>query len=258
MMKARVYSIALLVAVLALAFVLPWRGSVPGSAAEPVTGASEATERTISVSGEGRVSAKPDMARISLGASITAATAAEAMQQVSQTVNAVLDQLAALNIPKEQIQSQGVSLYEVVRWDYSRDDGGKGQEVREFRSEHYLTIETTDLDGVGQLVDAAVVAGANRIQSISFGVKDSLALEEEALRRAMKAARTKADALAGAAGTEVTSVITVQAGGVYGIPVQSAARGLALEAAAPAMATTTIEAGQLLVTAQVQAVFAHR
>ena len=64
----------------------------------------------ISVTGQGKVKAKPDVAYINLGVSSTGATAKEAMDQNSTAMNSVIAKLTALGIDKKDMHTGNISL----------------------------------------------------------------------------------------------------------------------------------------------------
>jgi uncharacterized protein YggE len=64
----------------------------------------------ITVTGEGSVEAKPDMATINLGVTTEGTTAAEAMAANSVQLGAVLEQLRAAGIEDRDLQTSGLSL----------------------------------------------------------------------------------------------------------------------------------------------------
>ncbi|KHM52828.1 hypothetical protein NZ47_02590, partial [Anaerovibrio lipolyticus] len=58
----------------------------------------------------------------------------------------------------------------------------------------------------GNVIEAALNNGANRIDSLSFDVKEPESLRRAALKDAVRDARNKADILAGALGVRITGI----------------------------------------------------
>jgi uncharacterized protein YggE len=69
-----------------------------------------------------------------------------------------------------------------------------------------------DLDNVGAVLDAAVAAGADGVHDIRFKLEDASGARIDAVAEAVEHARNQADAIAEAAGTKVTGVLSVTEG----------------------------------------------
>jgi hypothetical protein len=139
------------------------------------------------------------------------------------------------------IWTGGYSLYP----EYNEPrDGGKAT-ITGYRAENSISIETGALDLVGPLIDAAIAAGANRVNSLDYNLRDNSKARSEAITKASKDAQTQAQALAAALAVKLGPI--VHASTVAEIrPVQArVAFG-----AAKAM-STPIEPGQVTVPATV-------
>ena len=146
--------------------------------------------RTIAVTGWGRASAKPNQAKLSLGVMSQETTATEALAKNSESMNNVIEALKASGIPEEDIETSGFSIYPR----YS----SYGETLIGFEVNHMLKITTTKLDGVGEIIDRAVEAGANRVQMVYFTfTEDKLnELRELARQGAVEDAKVRAETIA--------------------------------------------------------------
>ncbi|MGY6632496.1 MAG: SIMPL domain-containing protein [Alkalilacustris sp.] len=202
----------------------------------------------ITVSAEGRATVAPDMATLRLGVRERAETAQAALQATSDATAALLEVLSGAGVAGDDIQTSELSLQPVWRGD--RD----GQEItpQQFEAANTVTVQLRDLDAVGEVVSAAVAAGANRFEGLSFGVTDM----DDALDRARRAA--VAEALR-------RGVLLAEAAGIAPPPVQriiedgaQAPRPMALRSAEMDMgASPPIAPGELTVSARVTVVFAE-
>ena len=104
------------------------------------------------------------------------------------------------------------------------------QETTVFVADSALEITVRDMDAVGDVIQAGVEAGATSVRGVRFGVSDPAKARTEALDAAVRGARTKADAMAAAAGTTVTGVVTIDEQGAA----QPAYRTYAADTAYPA------------------------
>lgn len=201
----------------------------------------------ITVTGEGRVAAAPDMATVMLGVTAEAANAKEAMDRVSVSVDALLASLAAAGIEGRDIQTTGLSLNPI--WDGSASSSGTPR-IEGFVASNGVTVRVRALDGLGEVLDGALEAGGNTFNGLSFGLQDPQPRLDEARAAAVADARRKADLLAGAAGVSLGRVVSIAEGGGMAPP-QPMFR---MEAAMASDAVPVAE-GEVDVTAQVTIVW---
>ncbi len=230
------------------------------SAAEPSSGthapaavslASNSEPQGLSVSGEGRVSAAPDMAVLGLGVSAKASTVKAASSQVQEAMSDLLDSLEDNGIQEKDIQTRSFSIY--PEYDYRNNE----QILTGYRVTHMLQVKVRDIDKAGEVIDDAVEAGGDllQVQSISFTIDDTTALRSEAREEAVADAQAKADELATLAGVTLgkPTYITESISMPYPQPYYGRVAGITMEEAAPA---TEISAGELEVVVNVYITYA--
>lgn len=159
--------------------------------------------RGIEVSGTGEVSVAPDQATLNFAVETNAPTSQEAARENAQVMERVIAALVAQGIAREAIETRNFSVYPV----YEQVRENTEPQVREYRVTNQVTLDTQDLAQVGALIDAALEAGANRVEGLSFGLRDSQAAEAEALRDAVNRARASAEAMAGALGVPLGRLV---------------------------------------------------
>ena len=178
----------------------------------PVAGAAFATDAPrITVTGEGRVDTRPDMATISLGVTTQGATAAEAMAANSTQLATVLANLKTAGIADADLQTSGLSLNP----NWSQSDSGSAAQISGYIASNMLTVRVRALDGLGGVLDAAVTDGANTLNGVTFGLAEPNPVLDEARKRAVADATHRATLLSSAAGTELGNVISITEGGGY-------------------------------------------
>ncbi|MGB3553876.1 MAG: SIMPL domain-containing protein [Jannaschia sp.] len=160
------------------------------------------------VEGRGEVVASPDMATITLAVVREAAEAGEAMEALSEASAAVLDRLSTLKIEPRDIQTGQLSLE--PRWDYG--ENRETPRIIGYVARTTLDLRVRDLDGLGDLLDAAVSDGANGLEGLSFGLADPRAGEDDARRAAFEDAMAKAQLYADAAGQELGPIVSLSEG----------------------------------------------
>lgn len=199
--------------------------------ATPVSGVAAGIP-TVSVGGHGEVNVPPDTASVNIGVDIIADTLDEAQEQATAQATAVIDALKAAGIADEDIQTEYYSV-NILR-DYS--ENADPTTITGFEIINQLRVTVRDTDQLGELLDAAVTAGANSIYGVTFYVDDQTAAASEARVEAVENAREKAEELAQAAGMTLGPVVAISEGAppVFG-PVYGMGRGgaeMAMDAAA--------------------------
>jgi uncharacterized protein YggE len=198
-----------------------------------------ATPDTVTTTGHGVITLVPDEATVTAGVHTQAATASDALAQNSKLMNAVIAALKQAG--GRDLQTQQVALYPQT---------GNDGKVQGYVADDSVSASSS-IAGAGPLVDAAVAAGANTVSGPSLDVSDREAAYRDALAKAVKDARAKAEALGNAGGFGV--------GVVSSVTEQSAAPQPVFQAAAAKTAdSTTVEPGTQDVTADVSVTFRIR
>ena len=220
---------------------------VAGAMAATALAADDAQPQvpTMTVTGDAEVMADPDRAQIRLGATAQADTAAKAQQQVSKVVTDAIAALTELGIEKKDLQTARVQLSPVYANRRPREDDGEPRIVG-YRASNLVSVRVKDLSKIGDVIDAGVKAGANEVQSLSFELSDDTAARQEALGKAVEAARAKAEAMAAALKVRLAAIHRVREDQVNVRPVDWAYAGVAMERAA-----TPVQPGQITVRASV-------
>jgi len=202
------------------------------------------TRRTIEVSGNGQVQVAPDMATVEIAIETSAPTAADAAGSNGALAQKVRDAIRSKLGGKGMMWTGGYSLYP----DYNEQPNGGKPSITGYRAENSITVQTSQLDVVGPVIDAAIAAGANRVNSLSYSLRDDSKARSDAIAKAARDAQAQAQALAGALGVKLGDVMTASTvSEVRPIPLMRAASFSAMSSAAP----TPVEAGQVTVPATV-------
>lgn len=125
-----------------------------------------------------------------------------------------------------------------------------------YKTTHVLSLSVTDTTKGGAILDAATKAGANKIDSISFTLKQTTrrSLQEQQLSLAAQSAKTRAGKIASGLGATLGDAISASESFYY--TPQTVYKSYAGEAlAAPSVAPTDLSAGEIEVTATVSASF---
>jgi uncharacterized protein YggE len=191
---------------LAVAGALVVGALVLGTRPPPARAAGAAADdlrSTVTVVGDGRVLVQPDVAHVTFGVEASGQTMAAAQGDAATRMQAVIDTLVGLGVPRDEIRTSRLSARPV----YDQRDSSV---IRGYQASNAVRVTLRDLTQVGQIVDAVTAAGANRVDGISFGVEQIEAPKGQARGLAMQNARTKADQLASLAGMRITGIKAIQ------------------------------------------------
>jgi len=172
----------------------------------PVAGAPNDTSttpaHTITVSGTGKVTVVPDVARVNLGVTLSKSTVKAARDGAATSMTAIIAALKALGIADADIQTSGLNLSP----QYAT---GSSTRIVGYTISEQLQVTVRDLDKAGDVVDTATAKGATDVNGIWFEISDPARAQNDARAAAVTAARSSAQALAGAANVSLGSVISI-------------------------------------------------
>ena len=211
------------------------------------TASAEERIPVISVNGEGVVEVAPDRATISLGVVTRDKNAAKVQADNSKIASDIIKAVTALGIDKKNIRTGNYSFHQYFRNDNNRRiaDG--------YEANNSVTVIVDDLNLVGKVIDAALVNGANNVDSLEFGVRNKSNLQNDAIRLAVRDARAKAEVVAAELGKNIIGVLNISVNSGY----ISAPRAnkMMMDMAAIESVETPVESGTLSCSASVHVEF---
>ncbi len=208
--------------------------------------------RKVIVNGKGVISSKPDVAYVQLGVYTMNKDVEVAQNDNASKVDKVIKALTGLGVKKDEIATNNFRINQ--RYDYKKSGERVlvGYEVR-----NMVIVTVNDIKKVGKVINASVAAGGNQINGIRFDIKDKKALEEKALKLAMRDAKSKAAAVMSEFGykPDVPFKVTIL-GRSYGmIRENEIAEDMAMKSNSPV--ETPIFAGSQEVTAKVSVEYTY-
>ena len=219
------------------------------------------------VNGAGKATGDPDLGVLELGVEVLADKASEARDMAAMAIGSTVSMLKANNIQDKDLQTSQFSInpqYDMQEVRHCTDGDGKGTECRTdfervligYQVTNLLTVKVRDLESMSSIIDGATEAAGNlvRINAVNFAIEDTEALLDVAREEAIADLLAKANSMASLSGVELGKLVFLSESG--GAPPQSFAR---MEAAAFGFGgdqSTSIMAGELDVTVNVQGVFA--
>ena len=180
-------------------------GALPGIA-QVQTAAPDVPPRQITVTGQGIVDVRPDMATLSLGVTTEGEAAGEALAANNAAMAAVMARLEEAGIAPRDMQTSLLNLS--PRWTEPRD-GGTRPEIDGYIASNALTVRVRELPALGDVISAAVADGANTFDGLSFGLAEPEPVEDEARGEAVADAERKARLFAEAAGVTLGPILSI-------------------------------------------------
>ena len=191
------------------------------------------SQRTITVSADGKVFAKPDIGQISLGVNNEAKTVSEAQKQSTSAINKIMDFLKKSGVEDKDIKTTNYIIYPV--YDYTE----RKQTLRGYSVSQNIEVKIRDLTKSGDIIAGAADSGANIVGGLNFTIDDPDALKAEAQKQAIEKARAKAKELASNLGVRLSKLINFSENG-YMPPIyyaKSEALGMGGGSATPSIPT---------------------
>ncbi len=200
----------------------------------------------ITVGGDAIVQTQPDTAIITIAVVTQGKRAIDAQQENATKTEAVVRALKAAAGTAAEVKTSGYSLQPMRVYRENQPPTITGYEAR-----NTVTVTTSELAKLGNVIDAAGQSGANDITGISFTLRQDRPARDRALQEATQEAMSKAKVIAQALGGRVVMIAEVQEEG-FQRPPQPVYQAEAFIAKRDA--STPIEIGSLDVTSRVQLV----
>ena len=233
--------LALLFGLLLLTHLSMVHGQTPGPTAPPL--------QSITVTGNGNAAQSPDVASVSGEVQSQATTSSDAVNQASQTLQAVIAAAKGVGARDADIQTSGLSLYPLFTpaivpapsciytppgaplpsapavppgaaapTPYPPCATPPAPQtptppaIYAYQATEGITVKTTDLAHVGTLIADLVSTGLTDFSGPSYGVQNPENLRVQAVQAAMADAQTIAQAIAAEAGVQLGPLLSVSTG----------------------------------------------
>lgn len=212
------------------------------SADQPVT-------NVITVQGEGKVSAAPDIASISFTVSEDADTSAKAQDAAQKKVSAALAALKNLKIADKDIKTGSYSVYPRyasqqpcyanIPCPYNGE-----QKVIGFTASQTVEVKVRVIDDTGKVLTALGGAGISNLYGPNFTIDDEDAVKAKARKDAIQDARAKANQLASDLGVRLVKVVNYSENGGYPVMYAKTDASMAMGAATPPRESASVPTGE--------------
>ncbi len=175
---------------------------------------------TISVTGEGKVSAIPNLATVNIGVLSQGATAVEVKNQNNDKVNKVINFIKAQGIDAKDITTSQFNFYPMQSYT------GGTPKITGYQGNQNVTVKVRGIDKsqdqLNKILDGSVNNGANQVDGANLSVEKPGDLQNQARKLAIEDAKKKAQELADAAGLNLGKVVSLSESGGYPGPIMYA------------------------------------
>lgn len=251
-MKRFFVRLAMSVSLMLVLMAFTWPGQVeqPLLAQQPPV---EPQARSVSVSGSGQVNVKPDVGVVVVGVQTQAVEASTVLAQNNEQMQAVINALAEAGVAQDDIQTQTVQLQPIEpvpppNQPFPATGATQAMTPTSYIATNLVEVRVRDVADLGAVLDAAVQAGANRVESIRFEVSDPLEALARARDAAWEDAHQKAEQLAGLADAELGEVLTINEAATLPFPAVERVATFDVAAAVPVQPGTQTVSVNIQVT----------
>lgn len=192
------------------------------SAAQAFGRAGNPATDTITVSGDGRATAPPDVARITFSVQNSAKTVADAQQATAKQANDVIEYVKGQGIAEKDVRTLSYSITPQYR--YEGCTAGVPCPIGPGKVVGYEVVETVevkvrDLSDVGALLEGLGSRGVQNVSGPDFALDDPAGGYDAARADAIEKAKGQAAVLARQLGVKLGKIVNFsETSGAYPIP----------------------------------------
>lgn len=185
-------------------------------------GADAPYGKTISVQGQGKVYAKPDIAIINMSVVTEGRNIKDVQDKNTKKMNAVIEFLKGFGIEDKDIKTINYNIY--PRYNY---ESRTIPEIIGYEITQTMEVKVRNLEKVGDILDKSVGVGINQISSLRFWIDKDEDLKEQARKLAIEDAKEKAKKLASNLGIRLVKLAGFSEDtGYYPVPMYKEAAGM--------------------------------
>ena len=152
-----------------------------------------ATPGTITVAGTATASVEPERVVITMGVETVRPTASAALAENSELLDMAVNSVVSLGIPIDDIATSRITIY--PEYDSYYDvDGQHRQTFAGYNVRNIIMVNTDQINMTAAILDTAVQAGINNVESVQFTVSDDtkIKIQESLIEAAVLNAKHQA------------------------------------------------------------------
>lgn len=213
-------------------------------------------ESGLEVTGTASIEVAPDEATVTVGVDTEGEVAETVGTKNARTMEAVQEAVEDLGLDEAELETSGYRL--LPQTERVQRDGERIRQIVGYRARNELRVTTSEINRAGEIMDAAMGAGATRIRGVDFDLADRSAAREEALRQATKNAETEARVVAETLGVKLAGPTNVEIRSASVRPQRGMDRAVVAMETEAAEPETPIEEGEVEIEADVRVRFELR
>jgi uncharacterized protein YggE len=159
--------------------------------------------QSVGIGGSIDIRTQSPKALVNLYVNASALTADDTIKRVSERVNEVVDKIKPKLGANSTIKVWTGSVHAQSNFN------GQSQEIIGYKASNSISVETGNIDQIGSLIDTATAAGASRVTTVNFKLRDDSQARSEAVASACKDAQLKANAAAKALGLKIKRIMKI-------------------------------------------------
>ncbi len=160
------------------------------------------SSNTISISGEGKIYTKPDMALVDFSVVSEGARVVDVQKKNTEKTNQAIKFLKDSGVEEKDIKTINYNLY--PQYSYIER---QAPQIIGYSITQTLEVKIRALDKVGEILEGVAENGVNQIGSLYFKVDKDEEFKEAARKLAIDDAKAKANKLASQLGVKLTKII---------------------------------------------------
>jgi len=218
---------------------IPWLLAAFLAASVALPGAARADETitpSLHVRGQGTVSARPDLAILTLGPNVRREDANAALDQSTTLITRLNQLLREQGIAERDVTTRQFNLTP----EFSRPQADAPAQIVAWRALQIQSIKVRDFSKIGPIIDQAarILGNDAQISGISFTIENTEALASQARAQAIANARQRAEEISAAAGVRLIRILSINESSA---PPPSPVAALAAPAPAGAATSRAVE-----------------
>lgn len=180
-------------------------------------------QTTISVSGEGKVTAIPDIATVSFSVITEAPVVSDAQESATKKMNAAIAAVRGFGVEEKDIQTTGYNIS--PRYEYSKIavpcmEWGcpPGRQILTgYQVSQNITVKIRKVADAGKILSKLGETGVSDISGLTFSIDKEDVVKNNAREQAINNAKQKAEILAKQLGVNLVRIVSFSESGNYPI-----------------------------------------
>jgi len=160
--------------------------------------------REITVSGEGRTFAVPDIALIQLGVVTEGLKVGDVVRENTEKMNNILKEIKDLGIEEKDIKTTTYNL--APRYEWTED----GKRIfKGYTLTQQINVKIRNFEKIGDVLEKSTEKGANLVGDLQFSIDEPEKVRQEARKEAIEKAKAKASQISTDSGLKLVKLVNV-------------------------------------------------